>query len=174
MPSPPRSGGMEAWRLAVLLAASLAAAGCIEAPGAQDAREADDPADAPAAPTAPCEAPTAPTGVPPQGPQQGAVSNQPGNFGYSGQMAARTGTESYAWENPSRGAQVAWAGQSSTGSFELVVYEACGNEVYRGSFGSTAQGGGYVPTAEGTGGTWLIVFDFRLFTGQMGLSVMSG
>ncbi|HET6403491.1 MAG TPA: hypothetical protein VFH78_02495 [Candidatus Thermoplasmatota archaeon] len=157
----------------VLVVALLAAtAGCIQT-------QADD-ADANAPPTArDAAAPPArctPPEVQPTGPSggQSGVSNEPGSFTYGGQAAAKTAKEVFLWENPSSAARVTWGGQAGAGSLTLTLQDHCGKEVYRGAVaGATQQSGVTETTGSGEPGTWILTFEFTLYTGQMGLSITS-
>lgn len=154
-----------------LALASAALAGCI---GPQeDARDEGRAIDAPPPASEECPQPTDPSAAPGAPSQQG-VSNQPGAFSYGGQTAAKTATETFLWQNPSTGAQVAWGGQGATGTLEVTILDACGAEVFAGRVDPMSQGGASGATQRGASGTWTITLEFTAFTGQMGLSVSSG
>lgn len=160
-----------AWRI-LALAMALALAGCIQTPSDEPEIEApDDGADDDA--TAPCTPPDVEATGPSGG--QSGVSNQPGSFNYGGQAAAKTATEVFLWENPSTAAQVTFGGQSGVGSLTITIQDHCGVEVYRqGSGGASQSSGAIQPTKTGTAGTWILTFEFTLYTGQMGVTITSG
>jgi hypothetical protein len=158
---------------AALILIVLVFAGCITTPDPQRGKQTPS-TPAPASPAAACVEPTPGPSVPAVGPGQSGVSDQPGAFSYSGQVAARTQKESYAWENGATGAMVMWSGQGSTGTFTLTILDACSAQTYQKDFSGAGQGATSESSSPGAPGTWLITLDFKLFTGQMGLSVTSG
>jgi hypothetical protein len=83
------------------------------------------------------------------------VSNQPGHFSYS-VGGARSGTDTYSWQNPSASARVQFSG-GGTGSVMIKITDSAGRETYSNTFagsGGTSTGG---PTMSGVPGTWTIV-----------------
>lgn len=105
---------------------------------------------------------------------QSGVSNEPGQFAYGGQATLKLGTERYTWTNHAPVATLAWGGQTTTGTFTLVVEDACGVEVWRGDASALSQESGYERTTRGTAGDWTLTLQFTAYTGQMGLWVASG
>lgn len=105
---------------------------------------------------------------------QFGVSNQPGNFNMGGQVAGKTESLSYTWENPGSTAKVQWGGQSSSGTVQVSIRDAAGKTVYGSTFGGTGQGGASDSTSSGKAGQWQIVVEFNDFTGQVGLSIQGG
>lgn len=161
--------------LAVTILLALALSGCIALPAQTESGRTGSYA-LPGGDTPACE-PAEDVGGGAGGSQgegsQAGVSNQPGAFSYGGQAMAKTSTETYVWQNPAPRAAVNWGGQSMTGSFELVLLDACGQEVYRASSSSMRQGGTSETTGGGTGGAWTVRLEFTAYSGQMGLSITS-
>ncbi len=106
------------------------------------------------------------------GAEQLVVQNNPGNFQMAGQVAGKSGSVSYTWDNPSNTAMVQWGGQSGSGAFTLSVRDAAGKTVYTNTISGASQGGSQQDTSSGKAGAWQIVLDFDSFTGQMGLQVL--
>ena len=158
--------------LALALALTLALAGCIEAQ--PDDRETESPdRDGDDERMEPCTPPEVEETGPSGG--QSGVSNQPGAFSYGGQAAAKTAKEVFLWENPSLAAQVTYGGQSGVGTLTMTIQDHCGVEVYkRESSGASQTGAAGEATQTGTEGTWILTFEFTLYTGQMGVSITSG
>jgi hypothetical protein len=159
--------------LALGLALSVALfAGCIQP---QDTSQPEP--QAPSDPqetgkTTTCEVRTnSPSGV---GAGQTGVSNEPGSFSYSGQVAAKSATETFLWKNPSASAQVAWGGQAGTGTLKLTLQDICDRVVYENELsGTTTQTSTTGSTRNGQPGEWLVTLEFTAYTGQMGLSITS-
>ncbi len=103
--------------------------------------------------------------------EQLVVNNHPGAFQLAGQVAGKTGTETYRWENSADQASVSWGGQVASGTFTLTIKDAAGKQVHSHSFGGTRQGSDSGATQTGTPGTWTIVVQFSSYTGQMALNV---
>ena len=105
---------------------------------------------------------------------QSGVTNQPGSFTYGGQAAAKTATEVFLWENPSAAAQVTLGGQSGLGTLTVVIQDHCGVEMFRRELSGPSQQRGAVETTEnGEPGTWILTFEFTVYTGQMGITISS-
>lgn len=160
--------------VALLVVLSLATlAGCIRP------QEANEPANEAPTPTAPSEGKRATCEVSSNAPKtpdagQSGVSNQPGTFTYGGQVAAKTATETFLWENPSAAAQVTWGGQTGTGTLKLTLDDYCDHRVYEKELsGAAGQSGTVETTQAGQAGVWLVTLEFTLYTGQMGLSITS-
>ncbi len=105
--------------------------------------------------------------------EQLVVNNDPGNFQLAGQVAGKSGTETYKWQNSANKASVSWGGQVASGSFSLTIKDADGQQVHSHSFGGTRQGSDSGATQTGTPGTWTIEVKFSSYTGQMALNVNS-
>lgn len=164
---------MGAWRALVACLVLVAAAGCIQPQDEPGSEDTDDPRTGVPETGAPCTPPTPPPSTPGAGPGQSGVTNQPGSFTYGGQAAAKTATEVYLWENPSRAAQITWGGQMATGMLKLTVVDACGLQVQEGEQNGPSQGGSVQGTNEGTPGAWTLTFEFTAYTGQMGMTITS-
>lgn len=164
-------GASMARRSLALLVTLAIVGGCIGAqPEDEPAPEAPDAgaSESMGGCTPPTVEPTGPSGG------QSGVTNQPGSFTYGGQAAAKTATEVFLWENPSKAAQVTFGGQSGVGSFTITIQDHCGVQVYRKeSTGAAQQAGGVEPTQDGTGGVWILTFEFVVYTGQMGITITS-
>lgn len=102
---------------------------------------------------------------------QYACSSTSGAFSCGGQVANKSGSESFNWDNSGTRAMVAWGGQAASGSFTLSILDAAGKQVYSRNFSGTNQGGASENTATGASGTWTVRVTYSDFTGQMGLSV---
>lgn len=159
------------WTL-ILLVLITALAGCIQGePDDEPAVESprDDTSDTMSACTPPEVEATGPSGG------QSGVSNQPGAFSYGGQAAAKTAKEVFLWENPSAGAMVAFGGQSGLGTLRITIQDHCGVEVYtKETSGASQSSSASESTKTGTPGTWILTFEFTVYTGQMGVSITSG
>lgn len=158
------------WRTIALFAA-LALAGCIQTQ--EDEPEVESPDESPRGDAmAPCTPPEVEeTGA--SGGQSG-VTNNPGSFTYGGQAAAKTATEVFLWENPSTSAQVTFGGQSGVGTLTITIQDHCGVEMFKREHGGASQQGGAVETtASGSAGTWILTFEFTLYTGQVGITINS-
>ena len=159
-------------RTPLLLIPLLALAGCIQA-------EPDDTEVETPAPDASDDASGA-TCTPPEVEATGAsggqsgVSNQPGSFTYGGQAAAKTAKEVFLWENPSSAAQVTYGGQSGVGTLTMTIQDHCGVEMYKREVSGASQSGSAGETTQtGTEGTWILTFEFTLYTGQVGVTITS-
>lgn len=104
---------------------------------------------------------------------QMACSSTSGAFSCGGQVANKSGSETYSWDNSGTRAMVSWGGQASSGSFTLTIKDSTGKQVYTRSFSGAGQGGSSENTAPGAPGSWTATIAFTGFTGQMGLSVTS-
>ncbi len=105
--------------------------------------------------------------------EQLIVNNNPGAFQLAGQVAGKSGTETYEWQNNAQRASVSWGGQVASGSFTLSIKDAAGKQVHTHSFGGTAQGSDSGSTQSGAAGKWTITVTFSGYTGQMALNVNS-
>jgi hypothetical protein len=161
---------MEASRpiLAALALVALLAAGCVAPSNPSTTPPASTPTSS--TPAASC-APVAPKTSSVAGVRQDSVSNTPGAFSDSGQVAGASGTAEYAWQDASGNAMISWGGQSASGSFVLTLLDACGKQVYQQTFNGASQGGGNQNAKPGQPGAWLVRLEYSAFTGQMGLSI---
>jgi hypothetical protein len=104
---------------------------------------------------------------------QDAVSNMTDNFSYGGQVASKNGSASYTWKVTGANVMISWGGQSASGSFDLVLKDGQGNQVYTRSFSGASQGGATETLHNVKTGDWTVTLSFHSFTGQMGLSLQA-
>ena len=105
---------------------------------------------------------------------QDAVSNQTDAFNYGGQVAGKSGTQTYTWKVTGSTVTVNWGGQSASGTFDLSLKDPLGQQVYFKSFGGTSQGGASNTLDNEKTGSWTVTLEFHDYTGQMGLSITAG
>lgn len=101
--------------------------------------------------------------------QQG-VSNVTDAFSYGGQVANESRTDTYTWHVTGSNVLISWGGQSSSGTFDLLLRDGAGNQVYARSFGE-GQSGNSETLHNVKAGDWTVTLSFHRFTGQMGLSL---
>lgn len=104
---------------------------------------------------------------------QDAVSNTADHFSYGGQVAGKSGSATYTWKVTGSAVTVSWGGQSASGSFDLVLKDGAGQQVYARSFGGAQQGGASETLRNVKAGEWTVTLSFHAFTGQMGLNLQA-
>lgn len=105
---------------------------------------------------------------------QEACSVSGGGLHCGAQVAHKSGTETYTFNNPSTQAMVNWGSQASSGTLTLHILDAGGRQVYQSSISGASQQGANGQTASGTPGDWTVKLEYSSFTGQVGLNVMGG
>ncbi|HUR64222.1 MAG TPA: hypothetical protein VM241_07050 [Candidatus Thermoplasmatota archaeon] len=104
---------------------------------------------------------------------QGGVSNMTDNFSYGGQVAGKSGTNSYTWKVTGSTVRVSWGGQSASGTLDLVLKDGLGQQVYIRTFGGASQSGASETLQNVKAGDWTVTLSFHGFTGQMGLNLQA-
>lgn len=101
------------------------------------------------------------------------ISNKTNSFQFGGNIADKDGSQSFQWRNSNTCAVLQWGGRITGGSIDVLVRDASGTEVYKGSIGK-GDSATIRRTQEGTPGLWTVDVTFHAATAVMGLNLFSG
>lgn len=105
------------------------------------------------------------------------VDNNPGSFNYGGATSCKTGTETFAWENPAPRAQIQHGSAIQQGEIEVTLTDGADRTVYQGTSGPGAEGrqenSEWGVPANPASGSWTVELEFRNVTGTLGLEITS-